>query len=140
VRYFRCPGCSRWVSSTYAEVLRSEARFRAHSAPPAAPEDAPKDAEFAGIKDRLERWLAALEEQDPYRVLGVSPVDPTDLIKTRFRELALERHPDRGGSEEKMRELNLAYERVCAHRARQKTERAQAPRLQAITPVRHPAR
>ncbi len=136
MRYFRCPGCSRWVSSTYAEVLRSEARFRAHKDKPAAAQD----AEFAGIKDRLERWLAALEEQDPYRVLGVSPLDPTEQIKTRFRELALERHPDRGGSEEQMRELNLAYERVCAHRARQRRDSAQAPRLQAITPVRHAAR
>ncbi len=113
IRYFRCPRCNRWVSSTYAEVLQSDAKFHARQRTPA--ERAPK-ADFGEIKNRLERWLSALDDQDPYRILGVSPLDPTEKLKARFRELALECHPDRGGSAEKMREINLAYERVCAHR------------------------
>ena len=32
VRYYQCPGCYRWVSSCYADVLRSRANFRARAA------------------------------------------------------------------------------------------------------------
>lgn len=118
IRYFHCPRCNRWVSSTYAEVLQSDAKFRARERTPA--ERATK-ADFGEIKNRLERWLSALDDQDPYRILGVSPLDSTEKLKARFRELALECHPDRGGSAERMREINLAYERVCAHRARRQS-------------------
>ncbi len=71
VRYFRCDKCRRWLSSTYQDVLRADAHFRAHKL-----DEVPEDpARFAGVKARLERWLAAIEDQDPYRVLGVSPMD-----------------------------------------------------------------
>lgn len=118
IRYFQCPACRRWLSSAYADVLRADAKFKTRPATEAEPE-APK---FDEVKDRLERWLASIEQEDPCRVLGVSPQDPTDWIRSRYRELALESHPDRGGSEEKMREINLAYEKLSAHRKRQKAE------------------
>lgn len=49
------------------------------------------------------------------KVLGLD-WGTTDLAKVRraYRELALKRHPDRGGSEADMKELNLAYAQALA--------------------------
>ncbi|MDY7230857.1 J domain-containing protein [Hyalangium rubrum] len=125
VKYFRCGSCHRWVSSTYTDIFRTDAKVRTHPAKDTSAED----ANFIQVKDRLERWLSALEEQDPYHVLGVSPLDSPDAVRTRYRELAMERHPDRGGSAEKMRELNDAYERILRHRQRKREEAAAQRRL-----------
>ena len=135
VRYFRCGSCQRWVSSTYAEVLRADTSFRS-----AAEAGGQPDERFEEVKDRLERWLAAVEAQDPCRVLGVSPVDPTDRIRSRYRELAMESHPDRGGSEDRMREINVAYERLDAHRKRRKAEEAARGTLTVTTRAREVVR
>lgn len=126
VRYFRCDTCRRWLSSTYQDVLRADAHFRARRAG-----EAPIDAQqFDAVKARLERWLAGIEEHDPYRLLGVSPMDSDDRIRRRYRELALEAHPDRGGSVEKMRGINLAYEKIVTHRERARAAEAEAMRQQ----------
>lgn len=112
VRYYQCPGCHRYVTSTYAEVLRAGASFRAR---PRSDEE--KEREFAAVKARLERWLQMLDEQDPYRALGVPPDASTREVRARFHQLAMEAHPDRGGSAVEMRKINAAYERVLASRA-----------------------
>ncbi len=114
IKYFRCGSCQRWVSSTYTEVFRSDAKMRTHP----VREKTDGDRRFLAAKDKLEAWLAALDEQDPYQLLGVSPSDSPETVRSRFHELALERHPDRGGSEAKMRELNVAYEKILRHRQR----------------------
>jgi hypothetical protein len=114
IRYFRCSSCHRWVSSTYAEVLKGDANVR----PTSAAANAERAERFTQVKNRLERWLSALDDKDPYNVLGVSPFDGSEKIKNRYRELALESHPDRGGSPDRMRELNLAYERIVLHQER----------------------
>lgn len=111
VRYFRCASCHRWVSSSYTDVFRADAKVRTH--PKVA--EPPRGEPFDAVKARLERWLTALEDQDPYRTLGVSPLDPPEKIHARYHELALAAHPDRGGSAERMRDLNLAYERITVH-------------------------
>src|SRR5688500_6711591 len=67
VRYFRCGGCHRWVSSMYREVFRADAHVRMRK--PVGADGA--DESFGAVKARLERWLNALEDQDPYRVLGL---------------------------------------------------------------------
>lgn len=113
VRYFRCGGCYRWVSSTYADIFRADAKMRTR----VLREDETGGGEFAAVKDRLERWLAAIEDADPYRALGASPMDSDDELRSKYRQLALARHPDRGGSEQQMRELNAAFERIKRHRA-----------------------
>jgi DnaJ domain len=128
VKYFRCGSCHRWVSSTYTDVFRADAKMRTHP----VKEKTESDERFIAVKDRLEQWLAALDEQDPYRVLGVSPLDPPEVVRARFRELALERHPDRGGSEAKMRELNVAYEKILRHRQRKRIEALES----GVAPVR----
>ncbi|MHB8874921.1 MAG: J domain-containing protein, partial [Myxococcaceae bacterium] len=116
VRYFRCASCHRWVSSAYTEVFRADAKVRTHAIVE-GPAPAPA---FDAVKDRLDRWLSALEDQDPYRALGVSPLDPPEKIRDRYRELALSAHPDRGGSAERMRDINLAYERITTHLERRR--------------------
>lgn len=110
VRYFHCASCHRWVSSMYSEVLRGDAKVRARRRGEGA------GSTLSNVKARLERWLSAIDEQDPYRLLGVSKTDTPERIRDRYRELALENHPDRGGSADRMRALNEAYERIALHR------------------------
>lgn len=119
VRYHRCESCRRWVSSSYREVLGADAGFRAR---PQAPK-ADKEQVFTQAKDRLERWLAAIDDQDPYRTLGVSPMASDEQVKSKYRELALRKHPDRGGTADEMRAVNDAYERIVQHRERRRAER-----------------
>ncbi len=61
--------------------------------------------------------LAAPEQtRDPFEVLGLRPDAPVGLIDAAYKTLAKGAHPDKGGSEEAMAELNeardLALERV----------------------------
>lgn len=112
VRYFHCPSCNRWVSSSYTEVFRGDSKLK----PAARSAQAPAPFSLENVRSRLESWLSALEDQNPYRVLGVSPSDGTDLIRERYRELARAAHPDHGGSQAKMQALNAAYERILEHR------------------------
>lgn len=46
---------------------------------------------------------------NPYEVLGVRKDDPIASIKTQYRLLSRNFHPDRGGTHEKMAELAAAY-------------------------------
>jgi len=45
-----------------------------------------------------------------YKVLGVDKSATPDQIKTAFRKLAHEHHPDKGGNAEKFKEANEAYQ------------------------------
>ena len=110
VRYFHCASCHRWVSSTYSEWLLADAKVRARR------RGEGQGGVFGGVKQRLEQWLHAIDGQDPYRMLGVSKSDSPERIRERYRELAIANHPDRGGSVERMRQLNDAYERIALHR------------------------
>ncbi|MCA1630557.1 MAG: J domain-containing protein [Acidobacteria bacterium] len=48
-------------------------------------------------------------EKDHYETLGARHDSTRDEIGRRYKRLASERHPDRGGSEEAMKDLNEAY-------------------------------
>jgi hypothetical protein len=130
VRYFRCASCHRWVSTTYRDIFSADAKVRA-----LRPHPATDRTDFAQVKDRLERWLAALEQQDPYQTLGVSPVDSTEEIRARYHALALQRHPDRGGCADQMKDLNDAYDRILHHRERSRTEALPAVAPRASSPL-----
>ncbi|MGI0133665.1 MAG: molecular chaperone DnaJ [Candidatus Micrarchaeaceae archaeon] len=51
-----------------------------------------------------------MAKRDYYEILGVGKSASADEIKKAYRRLATEHHPDRGGDEEKFKELNEAYE------------------------------
>jgi len=51
-----------------------------------------------------------MAKRDYYDILGVSKSASPDELKKAFRRAAVEHHPDRGGDEEKFKEINEAYE------------------------------
>jgi hypothetical protein len=51
---------------------------------------------------------------DPYAVLGVRPGSPEREIAAAYREQAKRWHPDRAGSDERMAEINAAYDLLRA--------------------------
>ncbi len=51
-----------------------------------------------------------MAKRDYYEILGVSKSSSADEVKKAFRKAAVEHHPDRGGNEEKFKEVNEAYE------------------------------
>jgi hypothetical protein len=49
------------------------------------------------------------EKRDYYTVLGAERDDSHDDIERRYKRLAVEHHPDRGGDEEEMKAINEAW-------------------------------
>ena len=47
-------------------------------------------------------------DMDPYLTLGVNQSASDQEIKQAFRKLAVQYHPDRGGDENKFKEINEA--------------------------------
>lgn len=70
---------------------------------------------FGGIAAAHYLALSApVTARDPYEVLGVRPDAPPEVAAAAFRELAKTAHPDHGGTEEQMTELNEAIDAVNA--------------------------
>ena len=74
--------------------------------------------EVRGIGELVREMYAALpapkRERDPFEVLGIRPDAPKAIAEASYRELAKTAHPDSGGSNEAMAELNKAIEAVRA--------------------------
>ena len=56
---------------------------------------------------------------DYYKTLGVSKNATAEEIKKAYRKLARENHPDVGGDEEKLKDINEAYEVLSDDKKRQ---------------------
>ena len=50
-----------------------------------------------------------MTEQILYDILGVPPNATAKEIKTAYRKLAIEHHPDKGGDEEEFKRISEAY-------------------------------
>jgi hypothetical protein len=108
VRYYFCAGCGRWVASNYGDELVRAGTARVDDGA-GRQED---ESELNRIKEKLTRWIAALDESDPYQTLGVSPSAPEEEVRARFHELAVRHHPDHGGDPAQMRRVLEAYDRI----------------------------
>ncbi|WFD22104.1 hypothetical protein MEQU1_000766 [Malassezia equina] len=58
---------------------------------------------------KAQKLLKQAKSKDYYKVLGVSRDADDRTIKKAYRRLAREYHPDKGGSQEKMAEINEAF-------------------------------
>ncbi len=71
------------------------------------------------LLDRAFTGFAALPEKTGdawYAILGVEPSASVEAIKSAYRNLSMQRHPDRGGSNEAMAALNEAYQQALEAR------------------------
>lgn len=66
------------------------------------------------IREAYLQLPAPPKERDPWEVLGVRPDSPVAVVEAAYRALAKEAHPDTGGDNARMKELNEALERVKA--------------------------
>ena len=71
---------------------------------------------------------------DPYAELGLPPGAPPEDIAAAYRRLAKAYHPDRGGAEGRMAQINAAYDLLRAAEWMQRNDpaaAAAAPRARA---------
>lgn len=66
------------------------------------------------MRDAYAQLAAPTGERSPWDVLQIPPDSPKEVAEASYKLLALMRHPDRGGSNEAMAELNAAIEKVRA--------------------------
>jgi len=96
-------------------------RVRDNLAAIAATLDAMRAIERHGGAQILERAFLGFAALAPpsrwWDVLQVKPDASPDVIEANFRRLAQDRHPDRGGSDSAMAELNQARADALAARA-----------------------
>ena len=80
--------------------------------------DAIRLNEQRGLDDVAREFYQALPapvaKRDPYEVLGIRPDAPREIADAAYRALAKSMHSDVGGDDERMKELNAAYEEVKA--------------------------
>lgn len=73
--------------------------------------------DMAQMASILQGLMGRLQAQDsPYRVLGLDPSAEDDVVRLAYRALSRKHHPDKGGSQEKMTEINRAYEAIGRER------------------------
>ena len=60
--------------------------------------------------------LAPPSHIDPWELLGIRPDADIEIVHAAYRTKAKTAHPETGGTEEAMKELNAAYERIKQER------------------------
>jgi curved DNA-binding protein len=63
--------------------------------------------------------MPAAKAKNYYEVLGVGEKASTDEIKKAFKKLAVKYHPDKGGDQEKFKEVSEAYETLSDKKKRE---------------------
>lgn len=80
--------------------------------------DAMRLIDLRGVGDVAKSAYAQLAApktaRDPHEVLGLRPGATRDEVEAMYRVKAKSAHPDRGGSDEAMAELNAARERLLS--------------------------
>jgi len=62
---------------------------------------------------------SALDPNDPYSILDIPANSPNWLVKLAYRERAKKAHPDVGGSDEEMKRVNDAFEKIMKEKGGQ---------------------
>ena len=78
-------------------------------------------------------------KKDYYEILGAREGESRAEIERRYKRLAAARHPDRGGTEEGMKELNEAYGVLRDAGAREAYDATRRPAMTARVAVREAA-
>ena len=65
---------------------------------------------FPGFDEGLRRPSGPVDNKKLYETLGVDKSASNADIKKAYRKLAIQHHPDKGGDEEKFKEITRAYE------------------------------
>lgn len=79
------------------------------------------DHQSIKARNRYRRQQATATDDDHYRTLGLNPGASAEEIKKAYRTLSMQYHPDkaahlgeefRAAAEEKMKEINMAYQHL----------------------------
>jgi hypothetical protein len=79
------------------------------------PREAPAKIK-AEAKGTAEKIKSDMGRNSPYKVLGVDPAAPEEVIRAAYKARARKAHPDAGGSNKKMAEINEAYQQILKMR------------------------
>ena len=61
------------------------------------------------VEQAFTGFLALPQPEQPWQVLGLQDSHPTpDQVEDAYRRLAMQHHPDRGGTEAEMARINAA--------------------------------
>lgn len=74
-----------------------------------------------------QKRLKLSQSKDYYKVLGVKRTDSLATIKKAYRKMARENHPDKGGSQEKMAQINEAWGVLGDEELRKKYDQGDDP-------------
>ena len=66
-------------------------------------------------KEAAENYKRQAGRGNPYKTLHVDPDAPQEVVKAAWRSLSGKHHPDsnKEPDEQKMKKINVAYERIC---------------------------
>lgn len=70
----------------------------------------------AGQQARQAWEQSGQQESNPYEELGISPSASDEVVRAAYKAEARRRHPDKGGSEEEMQRLNIAFAKIKEER------------------------